>query len=178
MPSNMDATYFINKYKNNIISVAVIIAALIVANNIYQGQASAVAALKAQKGVETKKNELLSSISQLEAKFGKYKKLLNSKTSSAVINTLNTIAKDTKVTITSLKPGEEKKVAFYTRYPFTLSVKTANYHLLGDFISKLESSPDVYTVELLSIAKQATDETSGVMLTAQIELSTIVLQDK
>lgn len=173
----MDINHFIDKYKNHTVSIVVILAALIFANNIYQAQSKDIARLKADKDVEIKKNELITGIDSLEKKIDKYKKLLNNKTSSSVINALNNIAKESGVSITSLKPAEEKIAEFYTTYSFSVDVEADKYNSLGRFINKLESSPDIYIIDTLSIDKNTDSESANNKLSAKIGLSTIILRE-
>ncbi len=141
----------LNKYKNRILNSAIIIIALIIAGNIYKNQSLKAGQLLEKKEMETKKNAVLGNISRLEKKFSAYKKFVNKKDISAVINTINNIARESGVKINSIKPQPELEEADYIKYPFLLAVNAKDYHSLGGFISKLESSPDIYAVENINI---------------------------
>ncbi len=172
----MDMADFLNKYKKNTLNVIVIIAALIIAGNIYKGQSKTIALLKERKESEAKKNELLLGLSQLENKMSMYKDAIGKKDVSLIINTVSGIAKDTGVNIISLKPEDAQADSFYMRYPFVLDVQANNYHSIGKFISRLESSPDIYIVELLTIRAEAEDSAEN-KLNADIRLNTIGLKN-
>ncbi len=154
----MDLNALINQHKNKILNIAIVIIALIIANNIYKAQANAVALLRENKDVELKKNALLGDVKASEDKMNTYKDAINKKDASSVINTIGDIANESGVKITSLRPGEEKASQFYTTYPFDLVVNAETYHDIGKFISRLESHPDIYMVELADIR---TEEEQG-----------------
>jgi len=173
---NIDMTDFLNKHKKNILNVIVIMAALMIAGNIYKGQSKAIALLRERKESELRKNELLLALSQSEDKMNMYKDAIGKKNVSAIINTISNMAKDTEVNIISLKPEDAQADSFYMRYPFTLDIQADNYHSIGKFISRLESSPDIYIVELLTI-KVATEGSAESKLNAGIKLNTIGLKN-
>ena len=142
----------LNKYKNLLLNVLIIIVAGIIAGNIYKAQSLKVVSLERQKDAETKKNEVLGDISGLEKKIGSYKEFINKKDIASIINTINRIAQESSVKITAIKPqreiGEDRD---YLRYPFVLTVDAGDYHALGKFIAKLESSADIYNIDSLNI---------------------------
>jgi len=146
----MDLTE-LNKYKNKIFNIAVIILALIFASNIYKKQARDIEALKGMRDVEIKKNKALDSISQLEKKINAYKNLFTKKDASLVINTTGNIAKELGIRIVSIRPGAEQRYPDYIKLPFDLVVSSFSYHTLGKFISKLESCQYVYVIEVVDI---------------------------
>lgn len=141
----------LNKYKNQILNGAIVAIALIIAVNIYKSQSLKAAMLVKNKETETMKNGALASISRLEKKFSVYKKFVNKKDISLVINTINNIAVECGVNINSIKPQAEFAEADYIKYPFVLAATAKNYHTLGKFIAKLESSSDLYAVENIGI---------------------------
>lgn len=171
----MDLTALVNKHKNKILNIALVLIALIIANNIYKAQANAIAVLKENKDAELKRNALLGEVSLLEKKINLYKDNINKKDPSAVINTIGGIANESGVKIASFKPGKEKAGQFYTTYPFDLVVNADTYHNIGKFIGRLESHPDIYLVELAGIK---TEEEQGEVkkgLSANIKVSTVLL---
>lgn len=165
----MDLTE-LNKYKNKLFNIAVIILALIFTSNIYKKQTRDIEALKGTRDVEIKKNKTLDSISQLEKKINAYKNLFSKKDASLVINTTGNIAKELGIRIVSIKPGAEQRYPDYIKLPFDLVVNTSGYHALGKFISKLESCQYVYSIEVVNIRFESqTGE-----LTVNLKLSNIV----
>lgn len=142
----------INKYKNMVINIAIIIIALLIAKNIYKSQTLKVEMLQQKKEIEIKKNGVLADISNLEKKISSYKNFINKKEISSVINTINNFAQEAGLNISSVKPREPQEETDYTIYPFDLVVKVKDYHSLGRFISKLESSQDIYNIEVIKIS--------------------------
>jgi Tfp pilus assembly protein PilO len=147
----MEATDFIIKYKNKILNIAIIILAVIIANNTYKKQANIIASLKQNKDTEIKKNEALGSIGQLEKKMNAYKNSLIKKDNSLIMSAINDIAKDSGIKITSFRPEPEILYAVYVKYSYSLSINAKDYNSVGKFISKIENSPDIYTVDSVNI---------------------------
>lgn len=129
------------RHKSNILNAAIIIVSALVAHGIYRGQIKSAESLMARKEIELKKNEVFSSILRSREKLELYKKSLDRKDASSVINTLTAIAKDSKVKIISVKPSAEENYPFYVKYPFNLIIGADSYHALGKFVSKIESYP-------------------------------------
>lgn len=169
----------LNKYKNQILNGAIVAIALIIAVNIYKSQSLKAEMLVKNKGTEIKKNEVLTSINRLEKKFSAYKKFVNKKDISSVINTINNIAQECGVNINSIKPQAESEEADYIKYPFVLAIAVKNYHTLGRFIAKLESSSDIYAVENIGI-RLAYDQRQKIKdsdeITADLTISTALLK--
>lgn len=179
----MELINVINKYKNNILNLGIIILAFIFAINIYNRQSRKIVLLNETKNIETEKNEVLGEISQFEKNIISYRDFINKKDVFSVINTLGNITKESSVKIISIKPEREKDYPLYTTYPFNLTVEADNYHTVGKFISKLESHPDFYIVDELSIrpqAKTAQAQEEGFFdkLILDFKLSTVLLKDK
>lgn len=147
----MEAMEFINKNKNALFNVVLILLALFISNKIYKSQRQTMESLREQTREESKKNEVLQGIRSLEENFGLYKKLLPDKDAASAINTFGNIAKESSINIVSIKPYPEQKFAEYIKIPFELSVSSPDYHRLGRFISRIESHRDVYMVDSLSI---------------------------
>lgn len=176
----MNLMNFIGKHKNKIPAVLFIILAFIIANSIYKNQLKMVEALKEKKDTEIKKNEVLGSISQqLEKKLNPYKRILNAKDISTVVNTISNLAKESGIKINSLKPQAGRDYPAYVKYSFDLDITAPDYHYMGSFISKMESSADIYLVENMNIktipgqpGKGQTDK-----LSVELRLSTILMKD-
>lgn len=136
--------------KNNILNIAVIFLAIILAFNIHKGQNRAQGLLNQRRDMALKKNEVLGNIGQLEKTANSYRGFFH-KDSAQVINTLNNIARDSSVKISSIKPQAEIILPLYVKYPFDLVVSMDSYHYLGKFISKIESYSNTYIVEKIEI---------------------------
>lgn len=147
----MELIALVEKNKNKLLNLAVIIVAFIIASNIYKQQTKEMESLKSKNNMETKKNTVIENISKLEKSIGAYKNLLVKKDASSFINTVSNIAKESGVKITSVKPLPERRYPDYIKSPFSLELSAPNYHILGRFISKIENYQDVYIVESIEI---------------------------
>lgn len=163
-----------SKYKNIGLNLAVIVLALIVSANIYKRQVKQMQALKADKEMEIKKNAVFQNIGKLEEKLDAYKNLLARKDTNKIMNDINNLAKESDVKIVSIKPAQEKAEQDYIKLPLELVLSVPDYHVLGKFISKLESYTDVYVIESLEI----NSESQKNELTANLRLITIIYKDK
>lgn len=174
----MDLNAVINKNKNTIINIAVIVVALIIAQKIYGSQMRVVETLKSQKEAEIKKNEVLANIVQSENKINAYKNLINTKEVTSLMNHISDIARDSEVKILSIEPASEIDAGAYINKSFHLSIKTQDYHKIGEFIAKLENSPDIYMINDLNInAGRNTINKDKDNVSAQITVSTMLLKD-
>ncbi len=136
-----------NKYKNKVFNLAVVLLAIIVALGIYSKQARDIELLKNTKEVESKKNVVLDNIGKLEKRVDAYRELLKNKDTESIIGSISDMAKESGVKIISIKPETRQKYQDYVKLPFSLVVNSFEYHSLGDFISRIESYPDVYIIE-------------------------------
>lgn len=170
----MELTTFFNQYRKQLINLPVIILALVMANNIRKAQVRTVESLKLQKNEVIKQNEILAEIKQSQEKLNFYKNVLKQKDRTILMNTIGNIAKESEVRILSIKPLKERDYPAYVQYPFTLSISANNYHLIGKFISRLESSADIYWVDSLDMSPAQESETSLIKgINAGLTLSTI-----
>lgn len=151
----MNLTDSTNKYKNVIFNIALVLGAVFIAYNfIYTRHLRGLASLNQEKEIEIKKNAALEEISKLEKRLNAYKNFLVKKETGLIISTLSDMAKATGLEISSVRPGTEEKFLTYAKVTFSLEMNASNYHALGEFISKMESSPDIYIVEDINIRTQ------------------------
>jgi Tfp pilus assembly protein PilO len=169
----LDNSLITNKIKENGISLVILVVAVIVAFKIYQSKEGEIAALKSQKVTEEKKNALLGDIGGLEKRIAYLKDNVNNKAISSVLDKIGDFAKTSSVQIAKITPQKEEVLAAYTKYSFELTLSAKDYHQIGKFMSLLESSPDIYMVEELNVAKNnaAVSET----FTATMRVYTIMI---
>jgi len=171
---------FINRYKNRILNIVILVIASIIAKNIYTSQALKVTVLQQKKETEIKKNEVLAGITNLEKKISSYKNFINKKEISSVVNIISNFAQETGAKISSVKPQSEIEETDYIVYPFVLAVSVKDYHSLGRFISKLESSADIYNVEVINVRSRSgryyaqSDQSEG--LDVSLTVNTVLLK--
>lgn len=176
----MEIRVLITKYKNKIFNIAIIILTLIIVSNIYKSQTKNIESLKETRDTEIKKNEVLTSISQLEKKINIYKSLLSKKDISLVINTIGNIARDSNVKIISVQPQAEENYPAYVRYPFDLVISVDGYHSIGKFVSKIEGySTDVFFIDKANIkpTEKTKESEQTHKLIVNLTISTVVFKD-
>ena len=169
----MEIINLVEKNKNRLFNIAVIILAIIIAANIYKQQSKDMEALKNKSNAEIKKNKVLEDISKLERKINAYKNLLAVRDPNLTINSIGNIAKESGVNIMAIKPEPQQRYQDYIKTPFNLLVNVPSYHVLGDFIAKLESNQNVYMVDYLDIKS----ETQKGVLTIDLRVSSVAFID-
>ncbi|MCX5711532.1 MAG: type 4a pilus biogenesis protein PilO [Candidatus Omnitrophica bacterium] len=174
--NNSSLAELLSKNKFAAVNGAVVILALIISFNIFNAQNKGVAVLEERKNQEIQKNQILSEISLLEKKVNVYKKGINSKDISSVINKIGNIAKDSSVYLVSVRPEKSADYGQYTKYNFFVNVSSDNYHKLGDFVSRIENSPDIYFIDNLQISLVAASEAEPGKLNANFYISTILIK--
>lgn len=170
---------YINRYKNKILNVAIIVVSLFTAYNIYKDQAKVIHNLNGNKQKEIEKNEILGSISKVDKKIRAYKAFMNKKDVSLIIDDLGNIAENSNVKLNSIKPDPEQIYPLYVKYAFNLGVTVDNYNTLGKFINKLERSDDVYVIEALGVSVEHSSSKEGEMkgLMVIMRVSTFLLRE-
>ncbi|MFA5725796.1 MAG: hypothetical protein WC937_06035 [Candidatus Omnitrophota bacterium] len=168
----MNRAELIDKYRNKAVNIGVILVFLIVAGNIHKGSLARIESLKAKISEEGKKSGELLKINQLEGRIMGYKKLLAKKEASLVMGNISDIAKSMGVEVLSVKPlRKELPGADYTKDVFDVSVNAPSYDALARFISGVESSSNVYTIDNIGISPQPGPDGKG--LTANLKISSV-----
>ena len=139
------------KSKKKITNVLIIILAIIIGLNIYSRQNKVNLGIKDKLNLENKRNKLLNKLSASEVMISDYRNLLVNKDLTSVINSINQLARDSRIKIVSVRPQREQDFNIYNKLSVGVFLLAENYHKIGDFISKLESSTDVYKIEALKI---------------------------
>ena len=149
------------KIPNIIITIIIIIIAVM----IYNRQLESIAALKKKVVVEEDKNKILKDLADLKKRVDAYLNLLARKEVRVFMNSVQTFAKDSGVTINSIKPKSEQLKTGYIVLPFDLEATAPNYHALAKFINKIENSRDVFFVDSSNIASAGKEDNLKVNLT-------------
>ena len=155
----MDVVTLLNKHKNKVVNIIIIIVALVITSKIYEQQIKQAQKLKQEINAEIIINAELAKISGLEGKINAYKKLLVNNDPNAAINVISAIAKELGIKIQGIKPLDAQNNPDYTKFLFQLSINVSSYHALGKFISNVENSADVYIVESLKITPNEVNPT-------------------
>lgn len=151
----MDINDIITQHKRDILSIGIIILSMVISNNIYKKQAAELQSIKDEISLENKKEGILSSINSSEQKINYYKKLIVKKDPGSGIGNFTELANKLQITIESIRPGKEQRYQYFTKITVNLSLVVSDYHALGEFLSGLESSQDIYIVETIDVKPQA-----------------------
>jgi Tfp pilus assembly protein PilO len=163
------------KAKNKAVNLIVLFAGVIVALQLYKGNLKKMEALRLEQENEKKKNELLAQISGLEAKLDTFKNTLARKDVNTVMNAITMLAQETGLKIMSFRPSIDQPYDEYVKSPYSLEVSAPDYHALGRFVSRVESSQDLYVVDRMSIRPSTMDSKE---LVADVVLATVALAEK
>ncbi|MCX5700816.1 MAG: type 4a pilus biogenesis protein PilO [Candidatus Omnitrophica bacterium] len=165
----MDGQSLIDKHKNKILNIIILIIAVIIAFKIYNSQLAKAEQLKKDIQTESNKNEVLNDLVGLEGRLENYKNQFTRKESREFMNKINTLAKQNGLTIVSIKPRTEELKNDYSRIAFDLTVNVRNYHDLGRFINNIENNADIYRLDSAEVV--AGDDNK---LSANLIISSIV----
>ena len=168
----MDSAVIVNKIKQNLMNLVILIVAIIIAFKIYQIKENDILNLKKQKEMEEKKNSVLIEISTLERKLSYLNDNVNNKLTSGVLDKIGDFANIASVKISRITPQKETPAGVYTKYPYDITLSAESYHQIGRFISLLENSPDLYMIENLTITGGAAE---GNLITATLSVYTIMI---
>ncbi|MCU0665752.1 MAG: type 4a pilus biogenesis protein PilO [Candidatus Omnitrophica bacterium] len=165
-----------SKYKDYLINIVVLAIAAIIGFKIYIKSNQDIDALKKSIEEEKSKNKVLASLEEKEKEINAYRKYLNSKEITGILDVIGDIARESDIEIDSMRPSGENKYSFFKKYLFDIRCSAGSYHDIARFISYLESNKNVFTVESVSLSPEG----SGVQrrvgrVFVEISLSTIVL---
>ncbi len=144
---------FLNGRKK-VLRIAIIALSLFIALIVYISQTKNIESLRIREDMERKKNDVLGEIARSEKTIKLYKNMLSQKDALSVMNVLGNIAKESNVTLVSIKPANEENRPLYIKFPFVLVIAADNYHAMGKFISKIENEPGNYSVDAINIRPQ------------------------
>lgn len=173
----MDLLESAKGHKNIIVNAGIILAAIFVAFKIYSSQGSEIALLNQAREEEKNKNDVLKKIEKKDKELEEYIKFINQKERGLIINDISDMARLSAVEIISIKPVNEENVSFYTKLNYDLKLSSDSYHNIGKFVSLLESNPDIFLVERITMDQQATQagETKIEKIKADLRISTIFM---
>jgi Tfp pilus assembly protein PilO len=172
---NLVETFY--QHKNKVINTAIFLLAVLFSRNIYQQQLRVADSYRQREEIEVKKNAVLEDIRQLEKKIQAYKNFVNRKDISVAMNIMSEIAQVCSINVISIRPGQQKEYPSYVRHFFDLKLEANNYHSLGEFVSKLESRSELYSVEHLEIIPVYSSDKGKRLLSVGLDVSTILLKD-
>jgi Tfp pilus assembly protein PilO len=147
----IESTALLTKHKNKLLNAGVILLTLIILVNIFKSQNQSVGVLRAEKDLESNKNEVFSNISQAEKRLATYKNIFSKKDPAHLINLLSSIARDSSVKIIAINPRPQESRQVYIKYPFDLTVGVDNYHAIGKFASSIENSNEIFFIDKATI---------------------------
>lgn len=134
---------------------------LIGLNGIYLPKMEELRLLRDMQKEEEARARLLDEMKALEKKVTTYQERLISsgKEEIELLNRVREIAAESKVRVTSMTPIEERdrRKRKYKKFSLNISFE-GDYHLLGDFVSKVENSEKVMKIDMLEFMPKGTEE--------------------
>lgn len=134
----------IGRNKNNLVNMAVVLLAFIVAFNIYKSQSRSLNLLRENIEDEKRKNAVSEEVILLKKEILNYDNFFKQNDLGKFINIIAGIARETNVQIASMKPEESIKAeqGLYYEYRFNVKINCKSFHDLGRFVNRLEDMPD------------------------------------
>ncbi|MFA5155982.1 MAG: type 4a pilus biogenesis protein PilO [Candidatus Omnitrophota bacterium] len=165
-------------YRNRAVNIGIIVLAIAISYGMYNKQLAVIESLKHTKDTEIKKNTALGGIAELEKRVKLYRDFVNKKDSSTLINSLNRIAREAGINITSLKPGRPQDFPMYAKDSFSIVITAKSFNQLARFISRLESHTDIFIIENLSVRPSGRFEEgeSKDFLSADLTVNTVTFK--
>lgn len=165
--------------KNKIVYIILILVCLLIARNIFIAGQKEVKALTVRQEEEKKKNSILNEIGLLEKKLVTYKKMLNTKDTSGILDSITNLAKSSGIKILSMKPQIQKDQPLYTYLSYDLNVNADKFYKIGKFITLLENDPLVFFIDNLSITNKIVVEgtSSVVKVNADFTVGTLLIKE-
>lgn len=173
----MENKELLEKNKTKLVNLGIILLALFIAFQLYTAGERQFNSLAQQKNDELKKNKISEDIAVLEKKVAEYKKVFTKKDMGLVMDTISVLAKNNSVKIVSIKPINEEVFTDYIKSSFLITVNISSYHSLGNFISQIESSRNIFLIGEVTIAPSGTvdqfAENPDINLNVNLKVSTI-----
>jgi hypothetical protein len=166
----------IDRNKNMILNVAVILIALFVAYQFYKKSSTQIDDLVRQQNEAIEKNKVTQEIATLEKRAEQYRGNFVRKDLGTVMDMVSGMAKSSSVRISSVKPYAEEPMDNYFNSSFLISLRSPSYHALGDFISRIENDKDVYLVSdvnINAVPVNAETKEPSVELDVNLKINTI-----
>ena len=160
--------------KNIILNIVIIIFALFISSKIYKQQDNQLESLQRKNETEITRNDILSDISRTEKGIAAYKQFLKKRDASSDINDISNIAREAGVRILSIRPLAEERKENFIKMSFNLTLEAYNYPALGNFVSSLENSQNIYSIDNIDVKKQ---EEGSETLNVNLKISSIILPD-
>lgn len=164
----------VNKYKNLVLNIPLLILALVISVNIYKKQANNIELLTQKRDLENKRLGLISNINTIEKNIKLYNEAINRKDITAIMGLVSTLARNSSVRIISIKPAAEKDYSTHIKYSFDLVCFSNNFHNIGRFVENLENAPEFYSVDNINILGLNSPETG---VSVNLKFSTILITE-
>jgi hypothetical protein len=164
----------IERNKTTIVNFGLIILAIVIALQFYNSTNVQIEALDQQQKNELEKNKVIQDIAAIEKKTEIYKKIFVKKDLGSVMDIISGIAKSTSVKIISIKPYGDETVDNYLKSSFLITLNAPSYHALGDFISKIENSNEIYLISEINIGTSgASQDENKIDLGVNLKINTM-----
>lgn len=163
--------------QRNLINAVIVLVFIIVAVKVNSAQQQEIAQLTQQRDDEKQKNEILAQIAQSEKSLKKSARLVNNKQLDKIIDDINMKAASAGISIAQINPRPEEKLpnSIYKKYGYDLSINAPSYHAIGMFVSSLEKSEALYSVDSISFRSEYERDRNKFKVVAEMTVSTIWL---
>lgn len=164
----MDASVFLQRNKNAILNLAIVILVLIISIKIYYSQDAQITALKMQKEKEIENSKVFNRLTALNNKINVYKRSLKITNAGEVMNTISEAAKSAGLKIDAIRPLGQAVGDDYIKLPVSVNLRTKNFDQIGKFMSKLENHPVFFTIDSFRISHNGEGKELTLDLTASV----------
>lgn len=171
------------KAKNTVLNTVILLIGCFIAFKIYTSQVAVITSLREKKESEIKKNEALQGIGRTKKQLTEYVKFVNNKDIDSILHTIGKIAQESGVEIVSLRPGKIAERSLFMVYYFNIRLRVNTFHKVGEFISMLESNPDIFTVVSvnmepdISYTNLSQDKKEDMLIT-DLQIITVLVKDR
>ncbi|MFA5276741.1 MAG: hypothetical protein WC417_07630 [Candidatus Omnitrophota bacterium] len=168
----MDILAVVQKNKNTVLSIGLILLAVVFSLKIYQGQEREIVNLKKQAQNEAKSNEIFKNLNLLDDKINTYKRSLKIKTTGEVMSTVSEIAKKAGFKIDSIRPMGESGGEDQVKFSVSAVIRAKSYNQIGEFMSRLENDLAFFSVESFKINRD--NQAKGLVLNLKVSAIKVV----
>lgn len=141
-----------------LISLLIVFISLSAANSIHQKQSAEIKDIKKSIAEEQQRGDFLKKIAEAESRIKRYR-LSTSKEIRWLLKQVSNIADQTGVSLISISPRPLKEEDQYVSLAVNAEIR-CNYDQFGNFVSKLENSPQLIRLEnvQLSVIRKSRDD--------------------
>ncbi|HDZ77590.1 MAG TPA: hypothetical protein ENH41_05860 [Candidatus Omnitrophica bacterium] len=148
---NFDISFLLSKQKI-ILFILTVVLSLLFAVGVYKNQKQEVQKLEKKIKEEKELNEIVDDIKLQEKEFTEYLVEFSEKDPAFIVEEISGFARGSGIKISSLAPQKKIDSDIFSILSFDVKVEGL-YHRIGDFLSRLESSPAILHVIEINLYK-------------------------